>query len=157
VARNIVLFLPELLLRPRSRTLMFLPLAQVLAGTVQVICLGAGTTLGHNSDAKELLEDLSSFKPTFLKVVPGVSRRSTPEPRTKRPWRAGNGCSGRRPPPRLTIRRPSRPPRKGPGKGQGAGAGPVSRAEHALFDRLLYPKLRHAFRDFQAHIARIYG
>jgi hypothetical protein len=53
----------------------------------------------------------------------------------------------------LTIRRPSRPPRKG----QGAGAGPVSRAEHALFDRLLYPKLRHAFRDFQAHIAQIYG
>ncbi|MCU1520338.1 MAG: long-chain fatty acid--CoA ligase [Arthrobacter sp.] len=153
MARNIVLFLPELLLRPRSRTLMFLPLAQVLAGTVQVICLGAGTTLGHNSDAKELLEDLSRFKPTFLKVVPGVSRRSTPEPRTKRPWRAGNGCSGRPPPPRLTIRRPSRPA----AQGTGAGAGPVSRAEHALFDRLLYPKLRHAFRDFQAHIAQIYG
>ncbi len=72
VAKNIVLFLPEILMQPRTRTLMFLPLAHVLARAVQVICLSAGTTVGHTASAKELLEDLASFKPTFLLVVPRI-------------------------------------------------------------------------------------
>ncbi len=72
VAKNIVLFLPEILRQPRTRTLMFLPLAHVLARAVQVICLSAGTTVGHTASAKELLEDLASFKPTFLLVVPRI-------------------------------------------------------------------------------------
>ena len=72
VAKNIVLFLPEILLQEHTRTLMFLPLAHVLARAVQVICLSAGTTLGHTSNAKELLEDLGTFQPTFLLVVPRI-------------------------------------------------------------------------------------
>ncbi|MCE3613287.1 AMP-binding protein, partial [Escherichia coli] len=55
VAKNTVPFLPELLATgAATRTLMFLPLAHVLARAVQVVCLSAGTTLGHTSSVKEL-------------------------------------------------------------------------------------------------------
>ena len=65
-------FLPELLLQDQSRTLMFLPLAHVLARAVQVVCLSAGATLGHTPGAAQLLEDLGTFRPTFLLVVPRI-------------------------------------------------------------------------------------
>ena len=51
---------------------MFLPLAHVLARAVQVVCLSAGATLGHTSGAAQLLDDLDTFKPTFLLVVPRI-------------------------------------------------------------------------------------
>ena len=72
VATNIVEFLPELLRQEGARTLMFLPLAHVLARAVQVVCLSAGVTLGHTASAAQLLEDLATFKPTFLLVVPRI-------------------------------------------------------------------------------------
>ncbi|NUP58384.1 MAG: AMP-binding protein, partial [Pseudarthrobacter sp.] len=72
VAKNIVAFLPEILQQDQARTLMFLPLAHVLARAVQVVCLTAGATLGHTPGAAQLLEDLGSFRPTFLLVVPRI-------------------------------------------------------------------------------------
>jgi long-chain acyl-CoA synthetase len=141
VAKNIVLFLPEILLQPRSRTLMFLPLAHVLARAVQVICLSAGTTLGHTSNAKELLEDLGSFKPTFLLVVPRIFEKVYAGAAHKaavagkvRLFDAAAAAA-------IEYSRALDAAARGAGPGPGA----VSRAKHAVFDRLLYPKLRQAF------------
>jgi long-chain acyl-CoA synthetase len=141
LARNIVLFLPELLLQPRSRTLMFLPLAHVLARAVQVICLSAGTTLGHTSNAKELLEDLSSFKPTFLLAVPRVFEKIHAGAAHKAALAGKQRLFGAAAAVAIDYSKAV----DAAAQGAGTGPGPVVRAKHALFDRLLYPKLRQAF------------
>jgi long-chain acyl-CoA synthetase len=55
-----------------SRSLQFLPLAHVFARMINVIALAAGTVLGFSPGAANLVEDLQSFKPTFILVVPRV-------------------------------------------------------------------------------------
>ncbi len=141
VAKNIVLFLPELLLQPRSRTLMFLPLAHVLARAVQVICLSAGTTLGHTANAKELLADLSSFRPTFLLVVPRIFEKIHAGAAHKAALAGKAGLFGAAAAAAIDYSKAL----DAAAQGRGTGPGLVLRAKHAVFDRLLYPKLRQAF------------
>ena len=141
VARNIVLFLPEILLQPRTRTLMFLPLAHVLARAVQVICLSAGTTVGHTATAKELLEDLASYKPTFLLVVPRIFEKVYAGAAHK----AALAGKERVFESAAAVAIAYSKALDAAARGDGAGPGLVTRAKHALFDRLLYPKLRQAF------------
>ncbi len=69
---NIVEFLPEMLKQKDVSTLMFLPLAHVLARAVQVGCLAAGVRVGHSGSAADLMGDLKSFQPTFLLAVPRI-------------------------------------------------------------------------------------
>ncbi|WP_435299774.1 AMP-dependent synthetase/ligase [Timonella sp. A28] len=57
---------------PGTRTLLFMPLAHVFARFIQVVALTGGAVLGHTPDAKNLILDLQSFKPTFLLAVPRV-------------------------------------------------------------------------------------
>jgi long-chain acyl-CoA synthetase len=57
---------------PGSRTLLFMPLAHVFARFVEVLCIPAGSVLGHVPDAKNLLADLATFRPTYLLSVPRV-------------------------------------------------------------------------------------
>ncbi|BCW66227.1 long-chain-fatty-acid--CoA ligase [Arthrobacter sp. NicSoilB4] len=141
VARNMVLFLPEILLQPRTRTLMFLPLAHVLARAVQVICLSAGTTVGHTATAKELLEDLAGFKPTFLLVVPRIFEKVYAGAAHK----AALAGKERLFESAAAVAIAYSKALDAAARGDGAGPGLVTRAKHALFDRLLYPKLRQAF------------
>ncbi|MBD1543342.1 long-chain fatty acid--CoA ligase [Arthrobacter sp. IA7] len=141
VARNIVALLPELLQREDARTLMFLPLAHVLARAVQVVCLTAGVTLGHASGAAQLLEDLETFKPTFLLAVPRVFEKVHAEAEQKardagksRLFSAAAGVAVRYSEALDAARR-----------GKGSGPGAMLRAQHALFDRLVYARLRQVF------------
>jgi long-chain acyl-CoA synthetase len=53
-------------------TILFLPLAHVFARAIQVTCLESGITLGHCPDLGNLLPALDSFKPTFVLAVPRV-------------------------------------------------------------------------------------
>ncbi|WP_106398371.1 AMP-dependent synthetase/ligase [Actinocorallia populi] len=53
-------------------TLLFLPLAHVFARLIQVLVIESGVVLGHSPDIKNLLEDLGSFRPSFLLAVPRV-------------------------------------------------------------------------------------
>ncbi|WP_346959516.1 AMP-dependent synthetase/ligase [uncultured Arthrobacter sp.] len=141
VAKNIVLFLPEILLQEHTRTLMFLPLAHVLARAVQVICLTAGTTLGHTSNAKELLEDLGTFQPTFLLVVPRIFEKVYAGAEHK----AALAGKDRLFEAAAAVAIDYSKALDAAARGEGAGPGWVLRAKHAVFDRLLYPKLRQAF------------
>ena len=55
-----------------SSTLLFLPLAHSFARVIQVGCLEAGVVLGHWPDASTLIQGLPEFQPTFLLAVPRV-------------------------------------------------------------------------------------
>jgi long-chain acyl-CoA synthetase len=66
-----VLFEPEPDGTPPS-TLLFLPLAHVFGRMVQVGVVHAGARLGHTGSVRSLIEDLGTFRPTFLLAVPYV-------------------------------------------------------------------------------------
>jgi len=117
-----------------ASTLLFLPLAHVFARVIEVGTLEAGIVLGHCADMANLLPELASFKPTFVLAVPrvfekvynGAEARALADGKGKIFARATQTAvlyshaldSGR---PGLRLR-----------------------AEHALFDRLVYGKLRAA-------------
>jgi long-chain acyl-CoA synthetase len=69
---NAVEGLREVVSEPGSRTLLFMPLAHVFARFIHVLCIPAGAVLGHSPDTRTLLEDLASFRPTFVLAVPRV-------------------------------------------------------------------------------------
>jgi long-chain acyl-CoA synthetase len=141
VAKNIVAFLPEPLLQDQARTLMFLPLAHVLARAVQVVCLTAGATLGHTAKASQLLEDLGTFRPTFLLVVPRIFEKVRAAAAHKA---ALGGKAGLfRAASAAAIEFSQEDDRRN--RGQGSGPGLLCRVRHGIFDRLVYPRLRQAF------------
>jgi long-chain acyl-CoA synthetase len=140
VAKNMVAFLPELLLQEQARTLMFLPLAHVLARAVQVVCLTAGATLGHSPGAVRLLEDLGSFRPTFLLVVPRIFEKVRS---TAAHTAAVAGKSRLFGAAAATAIEYSRAEDL-KSRGEGEGPGLFCRIRHGVFDRLLYPRLRQA-------------
>ncbi|MCB7137253.1 AMP-dependent synthetase/ligase [Cellulosimicrobium marinum] len=69
---NAVAAVPEVFAEPGGRTLLFMPLAHVFARFIGVLVVAGGTVLGHTPDTKTLLEDLGTFKPTYLLSVPRV-------------------------------------------------------------------------------------
>ncbi|GAA1153236.1 AMP-dependent synthetase/ligase [Nesterenkonia sandarakina] len=71
-AANMLPFADEILGEGESRTLIFLPLAHVLARAVQLMCLHRGVQVAHSPGSATLLEDLASFRPTWLLGVPRV-------------------------------------------------------------------------------------
>jgi long-chain acyl-CoA synthetase len=120
---------------PDASTLLFLPLAHVFARIIEVGCLEAGIVLGHTSSTKDLLPDLASFQPTFVLAVPrvfekvynGAEQRAIGDGRGKIFARAARTA---------VAYSEARDTAKGPGL--------ALRAEHALFDRLVYGKMRAA-------------
>jgi long-chain acyl-CoA synthetase len=117
-----------------ASTLLFLPLAHVFARIIQVGSVKSRARMGHSADIKNLVADLGEFRPTFILAVPRVfekvfntaSQRATADGRGKVFDRAADVAiawsraqDGKRVPVRL-------------------------RAQHALFDRLVYAKLRQA-------------
>jgi long-chain acyl-CoA synthetase len=69
---NAVADLDEVFSEPGARTLLFMPLAHVFARFIEVLCIPAGAVLGHSPSTTTLLEDLGSFRPTFILAVPRV-------------------------------------------------------------------------------------
>ncbi|WP_210438139.1 AMP-dependent synthetase/ligase [Nocardioides xinjiangensis] len=126
--------LGELFETDDASTLLFLPLAHVFARIIQVGCVKSRARMGHSADIKNLVADLGAFRPTFVLAVPRVfekvfntaSQRATADGRGRIFSRAADtaiaysrALDGKRVPVRL-------------------------RAQHALFDRLVYGKLRQA-------------
>ncbi|MEV7396070.1 AMP-dependent synthetase/ligase [Aeromicrobium sp. NPDC092404] len=64
--------LPELFEREGASTLLFLPLAHVFARIIQVGAIRSGAKLGHTADVKDLVTHLGSYQPTFVLAVPRV-------------------------------------------------------------------------------------
>jgi long-chain acyl-CoA synthetase len=114
--------------------LLFIPLAHVLARVIQVGAVKTRTVIGHTPDITNLVEDLGEFKPTFVLAVPRVFEK------------VFNGAKAKA---------------EADGKGKifdkaaqvaidwsraqdTGGAGFGLKVQHALFDKLVYGKLRAA-------------
>ncbi|MFC8190391.1 AMP-dependent synthetase/ligase [Cellulomonas sp. NPDC057328] len=72
LTRNGAVGLADVVSKPTSRTLLFMPLAHVFARFIEVLCVTSGAVLGHTPDTRNLLPDLASFQPTFVLAVPRV-------------------------------------------------------------------------------------
>jgi long-chain acyl-CoA synthetase len=120
-----------------SSTLLFLPLAHSFARIIQVGCLESGAVLMHWPDSSTLVRGLSEATPTFLLAVPRVfekvfnSAQQQASGSTAKSKIFQNAAE--------TAIAFSRANADG-----GAGPGPGLRLKHALFDRLVYAKLRAA-------------
>jgi len=134
LAENAVESLSDVVRTDESATLLFLPLAHVFARFVQVLCVEAAARMGHSSDIKTLLADFATFKPTFILAVPRVFEKiyNSSEQRA-----AGDGKGKIFAAAAATATQWSESLDTG-------GPGLMLKARHALFDRLVYGKLRTA-------------
>jgi long-chain acyl-CoA synthetase len=115
-------------------TLLFLPLAHVFGRIIQLGSTANRVRVGHTSDVKALLPDLAAFQPTFLLSVPRVFEK---------------------------VYNASKQKAHADGKGkifdaaervaiaysEALDKGSVGiglKMQHAIFDKLVYVKLRHA-------------
>jgi long-chain acyl-CoA synthetase len=72
LARNSAKSLHEVVEMPGASTLLFITTAHVFARFISILDVHAGVKTGHQPDTKQLLPALGSFKPTFLLAVPRV-------------------------------------------------------------------------------------
>lgn len=63
------------IVREDGNTVIFLPLAHVLARGLQLICLASGMRIAHLSDPSTVVATLDTLRPTFLVVVPRVLQK----------------------------------------------------------------------------------
>ncbi len=122
------------LFNPEGSTLLFLPLAHVFARLIQCGAVQTRARMGHTADIKNLLPDLKKFQPTFLLSVPRVFEK---------------------------VYNLSKQGAHADGKGKifdkaegvavaysraldAGGPGLALRAQHNVFDKLVYTKLRAA-------------
>jgi long-chain acyl-CoA synthetase len=125
--------LPELFDGTGS-TLLFLPLAHVFARFVQVACVETGSRMGHTADIKALLPDLGTFSPTFLLSVPRVFEKVYNSSRQKAHGDGKGAIFDRAEAVAIAFSTAMDAGRPGLGL----------RLQHAVFDRLVYSKLRAA-------------
>ena len=131
--RTIAAVFPELLTVGGS-VLLFLPLAHVFGKAIQCGATFTRTVIGHTADVSDLLADLAVFKPTFLLAVPRVFEKVYNGARQKA-HADGKG--------RIFDAAAETAIAWSRAQDQG-GAGLTLKARHALFDRLVYGKLRAA-------------
>ena len=84
-------FLPLLINDPKSRSLLFLPVAHVLARFVMYCLLAGQGVVAFSPDTRNLVNDIATFKPTMLLVVPRVMEKVYNAAAAK----AGGGVKGR--------------------------------------------------------------
>lgn len=124
-----------------AKTIMFLPLAHVFARFISVLAMAAGTTVAHTPDIKNLLSDLQSYEPTFILAVPRVFEKVYNSALTK----AEDGGKG-------AIFHKAADTAIAFSKARQAGrVGLGLKLRHALFDKLVYSKLRAAMGGHVAH------
>ncbi len=124
--------LPQLFDDDDAATLLFLPLAHVFARIIQIGAVQERVRLAHSPDIRTLVPDLIDFQPTFLLAVPrvfeklynGASQKATAEGKGRIFEKATNTAIAY-------------------SKALDSGrVGPLLRARHAVFERLVYGKVR---------------
>ncbi|MCV7231380.1 AMP-dependent synthetase/ligase [Mycobacterium branderi] len=122
------------LLGKDERMLVFLPLAHVLARAITLAAFTNKVTVGFTSDIKNLVPMFSVFKPTIVVSVPRVFEKVY----NTAAQNAENDGKGRifQMAAQTAVDWSEAQDRGGPGL--------LLRAKHALFDRLVYHKLRAA-------------
>lgn len=123
------------LMQKGERTLLFLPLAHIASRQVQITSITSGVEIYYASSVDALLEELAMVRPTWLfaaprvfeKVYNGAVQKAEADGKGAIFDRAVNAAIAYS---------------EGMAKGR---IGMVTRAQHALFDRLVYSKLRPVF------------
>ncbi|MBO0824729.1 MAG: long-chain fatty acid--CoA ligase, partial [Actinobacteria bacterium] len=127
--------LPELFEMSDASTLLFMPLAHSFARIIEIGCLEAGAVLGHWPDVSTVADGLQEFRPTFLLAVPRVfekvyntaQQQASTSPVTGKIFAASAATA-------IAFSRAKDRTRPAIGV----------QLRHALFDRLVYAKLRAA-------------
>jgi long-chain acyl-CoA synthetase len=119
---------------PDTGTLLFLPLAHVFARIIQVGCLEGGVVLGHCGDLNALLPALASFRPTFILAVPRVFEKIYNSAEQKAAAEGRGRIFASAAETAITWSRAHDDGRPGP----------LLRLRHAMFERLVYRRLRAA-------------
>ncbi|HZB22010.1 MAG TPA: AMP-dependent synthetase/ligase [Blastococcus sp.] len=114
--------------------LLFIPLAHVLARVLQVGAIKNRTVIGHTPDVSNLVQDLGEFKPTFVLAVPRVFEKVFNSAKAKA---EGDGKG-------KIFDRAARVAIDWSRAQDEGGAGLALKAQHAIFDKLVYGKLRAA-------------
>jgi len=129
------------ILGDQRRTLMFLPLAHVLARAVQQTCIHGGSIIAHSSSMANLVQDMAAVKPGFLLAVPRVFEkiRTTALATAESSGKADLFLRAEQTAIEVSKIRDAR------ARGQKARMPLGLRARHALFNKVLYPKLRGVF------------
>lgn len=126
--------LPELFADDDAATLLFLPLAHVFGRMIAVAVLLHATRTGH-TDIARVTRDLPTFAPTFVLAVPRVFERVF-DTAQRKAVTAGRG----------RVFDAATRTAIAYSKALDAGRpGPLLRVRHALFDRLVYRRIREAF------------
>ncbi|MBN9107739.1 MAG: long-chain fatty acid--CoA ligase [Pseudonocardia sp.] len=122
------------LLNVDGSVLLFLPLAHIFGKVIQCGAIASRTTIGHTPDVKDLLGDLASFRPTFLLAVPRVFEKVYNGARQKAHSEGKGAIFDIADATAVAWSRAL--DEGGPGLGL--------KIKHAVFDRLVYGKLRAA-------------
>lgn len=126
--------LDELFKVPGASTLLFLPMAHVLARIVSVGAVRARVRLGHSAGAHNLRSDLETFRPTFVLAVPRVFEKLF-NTASQRATADGRG---------RVFDRASRTAMAFSRAEENGRPGQLLRMQHRLFERLVYHRMRES-------------
>jgi long-chain acyl-CoA synthetase len=132
----------ELVFNDRSKTLLFIPVAHILARVIQLAAVHNRVHLAHGSDPKKAVALIVDFKPTVVLAVPRIFEKIYNTAKHKatsegKGWIFNLADD--------TAREYSESLDRG-------GPAPLLRLRHALFDRLVYGKIRAALGGQVAYI-----
>ena len=122
------------LLGDGKRLLLFLPLAHVLARAINLVAMEAGVEIGYTSDIANLLPTFAVFKPSLILSVPRVFEKVYNSARQG----AHDGGKGK-----IFDLAADTAVEYSTAK-QSGDVNLLLRAKHAVFDKLVYAKLRTA-------------
>ena len=132
---NVVNAAADLFLKPGGSTLLFLPIAHVFGRMVEIGAIHAGLHLAHCSDPVGRLQtDLASFQPTFVLAVPRIFEKIYNGAEAKA-IAAGKGKIFKKAANVAVAYSEAK---------DGRGPSPLLLLKHALFDKLVYGKIRAA-------------
>lgn len=122
------------LFNAEGSTLMFLPLAHILARIVQVGCVTQGVKIGYSTGIANLVPELGMLKPTWVFAVPRVFEKvyNTAQ------GRAGSGVQ------RTIFDRATKIAIDFSKQSMAGDVKWTTKLEHQLYDKLVYTKMRTA-------------
>ncbi|MET8626912.1 long-chain fatty acid--CoA ligase [Kitasatospora sp. NPDC004669] len=138
---NIVERLTPLFRTGEGSVLLFLPLAHVLARIAEIAPAMAPIKLGHVSDIRDVTAELAAFRPTMILGVPRVFEKVYNTARAKAQADGKGKIFDKAAETAIAYSRAL----------DAGGAGLGLRIKHAVFDKLVYSKLRAALGGRATH------
>ncbi len=122
----------EDLFQEDDKTLLFLPLAHSFAQLIQAGCMESGVQIGFATSPQDLADELPMFQPTFILSVPRIFEKVYNGAVTKATEEGKGAIFDRAVNVAIDHSRQQ----------QSGGVSLATRLQHALFDKLVYSKLR---------------